>query len=591
MKKYTILLLFIFSASIYSQTITSWVDPFNRSDAPGWPDAVEGNKAVVYKDYNKAISCFEKAGQKGSLYAVTMLGVYYLEGNHVTKNVKKAFEYFVYAADRGYAPAQCNLGYLFFSGEEVEKDEKRAFDFFKKSMEQGYPEAIGMVAKCYIEGKGTPQNTDKGIELLSNLGKNGEVEAQLYLGNYYERGREDYINAYKWYNLAAGYNRPEALFRLAVFNLYGRGMPIDYENAHKYYKKTKLAIENSTQFTDDQKRDFYFACLEGDGTCYLHEGNSGKAEDIWNELKAKYPQKIEEIKYDAEREFIQTMFKLEKENYKTSITSNNSKKLVEPVIVSDIDEIIPENSVTGSPTFAVIIANENYSEVETVPYAVHDGDTFKKYCEKTLGIPQSNIKFVEDATLNNIKRQLTWLGQVMEVYQGEANIIFYYAGHGIPNESNGSAYLLPVDGVGNDVSTGYSLDKLYAELSSKPAKSVVVLLDACFSGAKRDGGMLASARGVAIKAKQNAPKGNMLVLSAAQGDETAYPFKEKGHGMFTYYLLKKLQETKGDVTFGELADYVTTEVKKQSIVTNGKMQTPLATPSSNATDWRNWKLR
>ena len=208
-----------------------------------------------------------------------------------------------------------------------------------------------------------------------------------------------------------------------------------------------------------------------------------------------------------------------------------------------------------------------------------------------MGIPKNNIKYVADATLNNIRRELNWLGQVMDVYQGEANIIFYYAGHGIPNESNGSAYLLPVDGVGNDVSTGYSLDKLYADLSSKPAKSVVVLLDACFSGAKRNGGMIASARGVTIKAKQNAPKGNMVVLSAAQGDETAYPYKEKGHGMFTYYLLKKLQETKGNVSFGDLADYVTAEVKKQSIVVNGKMQTPLVSPSSVATDWRNWKLR
>ena len=83
----------------------------------------------------------------------------------------------------------------------------------------------------------------------------------------------------------------------------------------------------------------------------------------------------------------------------------------------------------------------------------------------------------------------------------------------------------------------------------------------------------------------------MVVISAAQGDETAYPYEEKGHGMFTYYLLKKLQETKGDVTLGDLADYVTSEVKKRSVVVNGKMQTPIATASNNAADWRNWKLR
>ena len=73
-------------------------------------------------------------------------------------------------------------------------------------------------------------------------------------------------------------------------------------------------------------------------------------------------------------------------------------------------------------------------------------------------------------------------------------------------------------------------------------KAVFVLLDACFSGTNRDGRMLASARGVAIKAKQNTPKGKMIVLSAAQGDETAHSYNEKGHGLFTYYLLKKLME-------------------------------------------------
>ena len=116
-------------------------------------------------------------------------------------------------------------------------------------------------------------------------------------------------------------------------------------------------------------------------------------------------------------------------------------------------------------------------------------------------------------------------------------------------------------------------------------------MDACFSGAVRNGGMLASARGVAIKAKQAVPQGNMLVLSAAQGNETAYPYKEKEHGLFTYHLLKKLQETKGEITMGALADYITSAVKKRSIVSNGKLQTPTIVHSNTATDWRNWKMK
>lgn len=83
----------------------------------------------------------------------------------------------------------------------------------------------------------------------------------------------------------------------------------------------------------------------------------------------------------------------------------------------------------------------------------------------------------------------------------------------------------------------------------------------------------------------------MVILSASQGDETAYPYQEKGHGMFTYYLLKKLKETKGDITIGELTDYVTNEVMKQSVVINGKMQTPQVIPSEGAGDWKKWNFK
>lgn len=258
---------------------------------------------------------------------------------------------------------------------------------------------------------------------------------------------------------------------------------------------------------------------------------------------------------------------------------------------SDVDKSIPEASEVNDRLFAVIIANEDYQREVDVNFAVNDGNTFGEYCRKTLGIPEQNIHIVENATLNNILAEVDWITKVAEAYQGEAGLIFYYAGHGIPDESTGDAYLLPVDGYGSNINTGYKLDNLYASLSSAPSRYTYVFLDACFSGAERGGSMIASARGIAIRAKASAPKGNMVVFSAAQGDETAYPYKEKGHGMFTYYLLKKLQESGGDVTLGELSDYVRSEVRKQSIVSNSKMQTPTVTASPAMNDsWQTLQL-
>jgi hypothetical protein len=102
--------------------------------------------------------------------------------------------------------------------------------------------------------------------------------------------------------------------------------------------------------------------------------------------------------------------------------------------------------------------------------------------------------------------------------------------------------------------------------------------------------MMKAARGVAIKAKSAPVSGNMVVFSAAQGNETAYPLKSKEHGLFTYFLLDKLQKSGGAVTLGELSDYVTKNVSETSIITNDKSQTPTVTAPVGSTDWRNWKM-
>lgn len=265
-------------------------------------------------------------------------------------------------------------------------------------------------------------------------------------------------------------------------------------------------------------------------------------------------------------------------------------KIERESLTSEVDENIPVTNQKNSNTFAVIIANETYQSVASVPYALNDGNIFRQYCLKTLGVPEKQIKYIPNATGNQIKAQVNWLQNICEVFE-DAQIIFYYAGHGIPDESSRTAYLLPVDGIGTDVSTGYKLDDLYAALGNIPAKNVTVFMDACFSGSKREEGMLASARGVAIKARSGMPQGKMVVFSAAQGDETAYPNNEEKHGMFTYFLLKKLQETQGDVTLHELGEYITRNVSQQSILLNGKSQTPCVTPSASLdASWREWKL-
>ena len=274
------------------------------------------------------------------------------------------------------------------------------------------------------------------------------------------------------------------------------------------------------------------------------------------------------------------------------VNKKSDDKTPNLLVKSEVDTDIPTVQIKNADTYAVIIANENYQEVATVDYAQNDGEVFKQYCNKVLGIPEENIHLRKNATKNNMIAEMSWMRDVAKAYNGKAKFIVFYAGHGFPDEKSKTAYLLPIDGIATNSETAYSLAKFYQELSGMGAARVTIFMDACFSGAQRGDGMLASARGVAVRAKSQNPTGKMVVFSAAQGDETAYPYKEKGHGMFTYYLLKKLRECKGECTYSELAEYIKTNVNQQSVVINRKSQTPTVTASQVlAASWKSMRLK
>lgn len=298
--------------------------------------------------------------------------------------------------------------------------------------------------------------------------------------------------------------------------------------------------------------------------------------------------------------FVGTLAYAQKEAV-TPIGSLNISKEANPVkenkqpeikLISSVDKNIPEASAENKNTFALIIANENYTQVTKVPYANNDGFVFSQYCNRTLGIPERNIRFIKDATSGMLREAINWLADIIRVYGENAKVIVYYAGHGIPDEASRSAYLLPVDCSGKDKQVCYKLDDLYQKLGSSEAERITVFIDACFSGSTRNNEVLsANARGVALKAKPAQATGKMVVFTAASGDETAYPMATEGHGMFTYFLLKKLQETSGNVTYQELGSYLHQEVSRNSIVLNSKSQTPTVTAGQSATNWEAWKMK
>jgi len=270
--------------------------------------------------------------------------------------------------------------------------------------------------------------------------------------------------------------------------------------------------------------------------------------------------------------------------------------IVEAQLRSDVDRNIPETGIKNDHRYAIIIGNQDYhsyqrglNSEQDVPFAAEDARVFKQYCQKTLGVKEENIVLLTDATAAKMYQEIEVVVRLANL-DPQAEIIFYYAGHGYPDESTKEPYLIPVDVNATTLSSALSLYELYGKLTSTGASRVTVFLDACFSGGGRDAGLVAS-RGIRLTPKKDALSGNLVVFSATSADQTALPYAEKQHGMFTYYLLKKFQSSNGEFTYSELSDYLNKNVGVSSLRVNRKDQTPEVNIAPQVQDsWGEWRF-
>lgn len=269
-------------------------------------------------------------------------------------------------------------------------------------------------------------------------------------------------------------------------------------------------------------------------------------------------------------------------------SNQSAASAVEP---ADVDVDIPFTGISNPNTFVIIIANENYGKLANVQFALNDGDTFAHYCRRTLGVPEQNVMQYNDATYGTIREAFSDLRMINDVVGDNMKLIVYYAGHGAPDDATLEPYLVPVDAARVNKDVCIPLASIYSEMGSMKLRSATVLLDACFSGATRDGKMIAEARGIARVPKKQELQGRIAVLSATSNEQAALPYSEKGHGMFTYYLLKRLQDTRGEASLQDLHEYISENVARSSSIVNRKEQTPTVTFSAGAANiWDSWKL-
>jgi len=263
---------------------------------------------------------------------------------------------------------------------------------------------------------------------------------------------------------------------------------------------------------------------------------------------------------------------------------------------SAVDKNIPLNSTKYPKRLALVIGNENYSTATLnssidVKYAINDAEIFAKYCTQTLGVQSDNMFILINATRGTMNSEIQRVAKLLDAFGNDAELIFYYAGHGFPDEHTKVPYLIPVDVNPANLVDALPLSEVYQKFGESGAKRVTVFLDACFSGGGRDQGLIAG-RSVAIKPEEVTLTGHTVVFSASTNDQFALPYDQEKHGMFTYFLLKKLQETSGAVTFDELVTYLEENTNIESLRINKRSQQPQVSYSPDVSAvWRTWSFK
>lgn len=140
----------------------------------------------IAKNLNKAYELFSKASSLGNLESTYLLGKIYLSKNTKYHNLIKAYNTFVDGANKGHGKSQLMIARFLLMGEIVDKDYEKALHYFRLASKQKEYEANCYIAYMYASGTG----------VFPNFGR-----AHTFAKDEYKKGNKLCVKVWKDYNL------------------------------------------------------------------------------------------------------------------------------------------------------------------------------------------------------------------------------------------------------------------------------------------------------------------------------------------------------------------------------------------------------
>ena len=165
----------------------------------------------VFVDSTAPINKLQQAATQGDAAAQFQMGLAYDRGIGVKQDLPEAAKWYRAAAEQGNVEAQNSLGSLYQAGEGVTQDYVQAKNWYQKAADLGNVKAKSNLAYLYDLGLGVPTSPKLATQLYEQSAELGELKAMLNLGILLTQGKpgvdKDYVEAYKWLDLARFYTQ------------------------------------------------------------------------------------------------------------------------------------------------------------------------------------------------------------------------------------------------------------------------------------------------------------------------------------------------------------------------------------------------
>lgn len=233
--------------------------------------------AFQKQDYATVLTLLRPQADAGDPHAQTRLGLLYLRGWGVPRDVEKARALYQSAAEKGWPRAMYALGRLYQRGEGAPIDDAKALYWLGLAAEAGderaaaaagdqamqmkvYPKAarwLRMAADqgdtksmfelglMHANGVGVPKDEPAGLALIRRSAEGGYAFAQATVGEMYTLGEggvaPNNAEAFTWYSRSAAQADRDGLTGLAEAYALGRGTPVDLTKAAPLYERAANA--------------------------------------------------------------------------------------------------------------------------------------------------------------------------------------------------------------------------------------------------------------------------------------------------------------------------------------------------------------